>query len=181
LTDPRECPAGVEPGTTRSVVAPAWRAGASAGRPRARSRRKERESNPQGSSLGRRPSFGWCPGGCHRQLACPSVCRSCGGRNRTCVGAVNSRLVVALRVELSATRLSAGFGQPALDYRLANAVVCQVGMAGLEPAVSCSQRPCCARCPAGCRCPTSRCPVRTAGVEPAISWPPTRCAGTRAR
>ena len=27
-------------------------------------------------------------------------------------------LVVALRIELSATRLSAGYGQPALDYRL---------------------------------------------------------------
>ena len=32
--------------------------------------------------------------GCHRQLACPSVCRSCGGRNRTCVATVNSRLPV---------------------------------------------------------------------------------------
>ena len=83
---------GVEP------ASPAWKAGTSAARPRARSRRKERESNPQGSSLGRRPSCGWCPGGCHRQLACPSVCRSCGGRNRTCVGAVNSRLPVPARV-----------------------------------------------------------------------------------
>ena len=40
-------------------------------------KRKERESNPQGSSLGRFRD------GCHRQLACPSVV-SCGGRNRTC-------------------------------------------------------------------------------------------------
>jgi hypothetical protein len=32
--------------------------------------------------------------GCHRQLACPSVFVSCGGRNRTCVTAVNSRLPV---------------------------------------------------------------------------------------
>ena len=70
LADPRECPttalcggAGVEP------ACPAWKAGAFAARPRARivSRRKERESNPQGSSLdGFRNR-------CHRQLACPSV------------------------------------------------------------------------------------------------------------
>jgi hypothetical protein len=51
---------------------------------------------------------------------------------------LSSRQVVALRVELSATRLSAGFGQPALGYRSANVVVCQVGMAGLEPASPCS-------------------------------------------
>ena len=32
------------------------------------------------------------------------------------------------------------------------------------------------RCPAGCRCPTSRHPVRTGGFEPPISWSPTaRC------
>ena len=49
LADPRssrtqECPAGIEP------ACPAWKAGASADRPRAHvaSRRKERESNPQG-------------------------------------------------------------------------------------------------------------------------------------
>ena len=42
-------------------------------------KRKERESNPQGSSL---DCF---RDSCHRQLACPSV-TSCGGRNRTCVG-----------------------------------------------------------------------------------------------
>ena len=62
LADPRECPAGVEP------AFPAWKTGAFAARPRARevSRRKERESNPQGSSLDRFQD------GCHRQLACPS-------------------------------------------------------------------------------------------------------------
>ena len=73
LADPRECPAGVEP------AFPAWKAGAFAARPRAHSsltkfifrkinsKRKERESNPQGSSLdGFRNR-------CHRQLACPSV------------------------------------------------------------------------------------------------------------
>ena len=42
------------------------------------------------------------------------------------------RQVVALRVELSATRLSAGFGQPALGYH-----VVLVGMVGLEPTLSC--------------------------------------------
>ena len=35
--------------------------------------------------------------GCRRQSACPSV-SSCGGRNRTCDGAVNSRLPVPARV-----------------------------------------------------------------------------------
>lgn len=41
-------------------------------------------------------------------------------------------LVVALGIELSATRSSAGFGQPALDYH-------QVGYPGVEPRPSCSQ------------------------------------------
>mgnify|MGYP000986185865 CR=1 FL=1 len=48
-------------------------------------------------------------------------------------------LVVAPRVELGATRLSAGFGQPALDYRRSTSLLSKVGMAGLEPAVLCSQ------------------------------------------
>ena len=73
--------------------------------------------------------------------------------------------VVALRVELSATRLSAGFGQPALDYRHTSL---QVGKVGFEPTISCSQNT------RASRCPTSRLSVRTAGFEPAISWPPTR-------
>ena len=47
--------------------------------------------------------------------------------------------VVALRVELSTTRLSAVSGQPALDYHLPTSLSAQVGMAGLEPAFSCSQ------------------------------------------
>jgi hypothetical protein len=42
--------------------------------------------------------------------------------------------VVALRIELSATRLSAVSGQPALDYRFI-----QVGHPGVEPRPSCSQ------------------------------------------
>ena len=49
------------------------------------------------------PRSGWLDrfrSGCHRQLACPSVFMftSCGGRNRTCVRAVNSRLPVPARV-----------------------------------------------------------------------------------
>ena len=62
-------------------------------------------------------------------LACPSVLqstKSCGGRNRTCVGAVNSRLPVPTRI-------------PPQN---------KVRMAGFEPAVSCARRPCSARCPA---------------------------------
>ena len=42
--------------------------------------------------------------------------------------------VVALRIELSATRLSAVSGQPALDYRFI-----QVGHLGVQPKPSCSQ------------------------------------------
>ena len=48
-------------------------------------KRKERESNPQGSSLGR------FRGGCHHPLACPSVQTGCGGRNRTCDVTLNRR------------------------------------------------------------------------------------------
>ena len=66
LADPRsrhqqECPAGVEP------ASPAWKAGTFAARPWAHARRKERELNPQGSSLVR------VRAGCRRQSACPSV------------------------------------------------------------------------------------------------------------
>lgn len=51
--------------------------------------RKERESNPQGSSL---DCF---RDSCRRPSACPSVpAISCGGRNRTCVWALNRRLPV---------------------------------------------------------------------------------------
>ena len=60
LANPRECPVGIEP--TLLV----WKTRAS---PigQGHKRRKGRESNPQGSSLGRFRD------GCHRQLACPSV------------------------------------------------------------------------------------------------------------
>ena len=71
--------------------------------------RKERESNPQGSSLDRFRD------GCHRPLACPSV-TSCGGRNRTCVGALNSRLPVPTRPHRN-----------------------RVGAVGFEPTISCSR------------------------------------------
>src|SRR5262245_33653165 len=60
-----ECPAGVEP------ACPVWKTGALAARLRARfAQRKERESNPQGSSLVR------VRAGCRRQSACPSVLQS---------------------------------------------------------------------------------------------------------
>jgi hypothetical protein len=71
-------------------------------------RRKEGESNSQGSSLDR------FRGGCHRQLACPST--SCGVRNRTCDGAVNSRLPVPARAPPQSVKA-----------------------AGFEPAISCSR------------------------------------------
>ena len=44
-------------------------------------------------------------------------------------------LVVALRIELSTTRVSAVSGPPALDYL----AIVQVGKVGLEPTISCSQ------------------------------------------
>src|SRR5262249_30052058 len=68
-----ECPAGVEP------ACPVWKTGALAARPRARfAQRKEKELNPQGSSLVR------VQAGCRRQSACPSVC-SLDGWIRTSV------------------------------------------------------------------------------------------------
>jgi hypothetical protein len=84
--------AGVEP------ASPAWKAGVlPLNEPRVgkRRQRKEGESNPQGSSLGR------FRGGCHRQLACPSVpyrrvatqhTRGSRGGSRTPNGPVNSRV-----------------------------------------------------------------------------------------
>jgi hypothetical protein len=70
---------------------------------------------------------------------------------------------VALRVELSTTRLSAAFGQPALDYRVVEsgwqdsnlrlrAPKARGFAATLHPVVS----------------------VRTGGLEPPTSWSPTR-------
>jgi hypothetical protein len=75
---------------------------------------KERESNPQGSSLVR------VRAGCRLQSACPSPSSSSGGRNRTCVTPVNSRVLVPARTPPESSRQT-------------------VGMAGFEPAVSCSQ------------------------------------------
>jgi hypothetical protein len=71
--------------------------------------------------------------------------------------------VVAPRIELGTTRLSAVSGRPALDYLV------QVGHPGVEPRPSCSRS---RRAPI---CTSARLlSVRTAGFEPAISWPPTR-------
>jgi hypothetical protein len=77
-------------------------------------RRKGRESNPQGSSLAR------VRAGCRRRSACPSEFFSSGGRNRTCVPPVNSRVPVPARAPPESSR------HP-------------VGMAGFEPALSCSR------------------------------------------
>ncbi len=76
----QECPAGVEP------ASPGWKPGTFAARPRARvsSRRKERESNPQGRQA--RPLSKRLPS----PIGLPFQV-SCGGRNRTCVKTVNSR------------------------------------------------------------------------------------------
>ena len=80
-----ECPAGVEP------ASPGWKPGTSAARPRAR------EGGRRGSRTLKAVTLDRFRGGCHRQLACPSVDQGCGGRNRTCVVAVNSRLPVPAR------------------------------------------------------------------------------------
>ena len=76
--------------------------------------------------------------------------------------------VVALRVELSATRLSAEFGQPALDYRTANVVVDQSGWQDSNLRLVLPKH-------AGSPLPyIPFVPVRTGGFEPPISWSPTR-------
>jgi hypothetical protein len=112
-----ECSAGIEP------ASPGWKPGAFAARPRAQclsfSGRKGSRTLKAGY-----PRSGWLDrfrSGCHHQLACPSVLvfKSCGGRNRTCVRVVNSRLV----------RTSTG----------PTAIVHRVTMAGFEPAISCSR------------------------------------------
>ncbi len=72
--------------------------------------------------------------------------------------------MVALGIELSATRLSAGYGQPALDYLI------KVGHLGIEPRPSCSQN----RRASICTSARFVSSVRTVGFEPTISWPPTR-------
>jgi hypothetical protein len=84
--------------------------------------------------------------GHHRFAPLPSIVPSGSPENRT------QRHVVISRVWATSPRLPR----------------CEVGMAGLEPAFSCSQ---------GTRVshyPTSRMSVRTAGFEPAISCTPSR-------
>ena len=99
----RKCPAGVEP------ASPAWKAGASAARPRARhSRRKERESNPQGSSLDRFRD------GCHRQLACPSVSLRAAAAG---IEPASRRLTGRLPVPARAPPQSIESGRPDLNRR----------------------------------------------------------------
>jgi hypothetical protein len=79
-------------------------------------KRKERESNPQGSSLVR------VRAGCRRLSACPSSSSSSGGRNRTRVLPVNSRALVPARTPPESQSLHQ-----------------TVGTAGFEPALSCSR------------------------------------------
>ena len=73
--------------------------------------------------------------------------------------------VVALRVELSATRLSAEFGQPALDYR-------RFLKSGWQESNLRLRAPK-ARGFAATLHPAAICSVRTAGFEPAVSRSPT--------
>ena len=89
--------------------------------------------------------------------------------------------VVALRVELSTTRLSAVSGQPALDYRVPTSSCVR---SGWQDSNLRSRAPKARGLPLP-HIPLSF-PVRTGGFEPPISWPPTRdpqagAPGTRAR
>ena len=106
LADPQECPAGIEP------ASPGWKPGAFAARPRAHScQRKERESNSQG--LVARPLS--------RRLPSPVGLpfrfsqKSCGGRNRTCIKAINSRPPVPAQDPPHHSVRMAGF-EPAISY-----------------------------------------------------------------
>ncbi len=78
--------------------------------------------------------------------------------------------MVALRIELSATRLSAGFGRPALDYHQSRAPRSRTGTL-LFPKQACSGTD---RRLVDAPLPDNFSSVRTAGFEPAVSWPPTR-------
>ena len=81
--------------------------------------------------------------------------------------------VVALRVELSATRLSAVFGQPALDYHLPTSSFTRSGRRDSNPR-SRAPTTMLRTVPGGLPLPYIPYPVRTGGFEPPISWSPTR-------
>ena len=100
------------------------------------------------------------PGVCVSIVSDPCLCSSFpvvadhaahGARSRT------QRHSVISRVRATGPRLP-----------FANVAIVQVGMAGLEPAILCSQSTWVRHYP------TSRHPVRTGGFEPPISWSPTR-------
>ena len=81
--------------------------------------------------------------------------------------------VVAPRIELGTTRLSAVSGRPALDYQFKS------GKSGVEPPAAetaNSQLGSCSRSRRAPICTSARLSfsVRTAGFEPAVSWSPTR-------
>ena len=107
LADPRmfqECPAGIEP------ASPAWKAGTSAARPRAH---KAEGEGVEPSRLIARLFSRQLPS----PIGLPFRITSCGGRNRTCVGALNSRLPVPARAPPQS----------------------KSGTAGFEPTISCSR------------------------------------------
>ena len=106
---------------------------------------------------------------CRRYTTTPKcrsgVCVSIGFASSSC----SSFPVVALRVELSTTRLSAVFGQPALDYLMPTSLSCQSGWQDSN------LRSCVPKTHGFSRYPTSRrSPVRTGGFEPPISCTPSR-------
>ena len=88
-------------------------------------RRKERELNPQGSSLAR------VRVGCRRQSACPSCTSICRWQSRI------TQLKIEHRREESNLHRRLNRAPP---YRWATPVLSStVGMAGFEPAISCSR------------------------------------------
>ena len=124
------CPARIE------LAYPAWKAGASATRPRAHRRRKERESNPQGSSLA-------CfRDRCHRPLACPSVEAAAAG-----IEPAKGRLTGACLYQHRPHRNRNQGGRiRTCALKLPELARCQaslhpgkVGAGGFEPPISCSR------------------------------------------
>ncbi len=129
---------GVEP------TSPAWKAGTFAARPRAlfSSRRKERESNPQGRKA--RPGSSGVPS----PIGLTFQILSCGGRNRTCVVAVNSRLPVPARAPPHQSVRTVGFEPTFSGSR--NRRIPRLSYV-LNRERHDQRRPCCARCPVGAR------------------------------
>ncbi len=120
--------------------------------------RKERESNPQGSSLGRFRD------GCHRQLACPSVQAAAAG-------------IEPAIVSLTGSRLTIGPHRKQIVGHVSNVPIPHGGLslshgqnehpAGIEPAHPAWRA---GRLPLHHGCKTLRSQVGPEGLEPSPRW-----------